>query len=55
MITECKGKGYEERLMSVELTTLGSTKESADMLQVFKIMKGLEGLHEGDFFIRDTK
>ena len=54
MITECKGKGYEERLKSVGLTTLETRRERADMLEVFKIMKGLEGLREGDFFKRDT-
>ena len=54
MITECKGKGYEERLKSVGLTTLETRRERADMLEVFKIMKGLEVLREGDFFIRDT-
>ena len=54
MIEECKGKGYEERLKIVGLTTLETRRERADMLEVFKIMKGLEGLKERDFFVRDT-
>ena len=56
MITEWKGKGYEERLKSVEFTTLEARRERTGtcMLKVFKVTKGLEGLHEGAFFVRDT-
>ena len=45
---------YDNRLKQVGLTTLETRRERADMLEVYKIMKGLEGLHEKDFFIRDN-
>ena len=53
MITECRGKDYEKRLECVNLTTLEMRRERADMLEVYKIMNGLEGLKEKDFFTRD--
>jgi len=53
MITECKGKDYEKRLECVNLTTLEMRRERADMLEVYKIMNGMEGLREKDFFTRD--
>ena len=54
MITECKGKEYEKRLECVNLTTLETRRERADMVEVYKIMNGMEGLKETDFFSRDT-
>ena len=36
MITECKGKGYEERLKSVGLTTLETRRAWADMLEFLR-------------------
>ena len=53
MITECRGKDYEKRLECVNLTTLEMRRERADMLEVYKIMNGMEGLVEKDFFTRD--
>ena len=53
MITECRGKDYEKRLKCVNLTTLEMRRERADMLEVYKIMNGMEGLVEKDFFTRD--
>ena len=53
MITVCRGKDYEERLKYVNLTTLEMRRERADMLEVYKIMNGMEGLKEKDFFTRD--
>jgi hypothetical protein len=53
MITECRGKDYEKRLEYVNLTTLEMRRERADMLEVYKIMNGMEGLEEKDFFMRD--
>ena len=52
MITECKGKEYEKRLECVKLTTLEMRRERADMVEVYKIMNGMEGLKETDFFYK---
>ena len=43
---------YDVRLKQAGLTTLETRRERADMLEVFKIVKGLEGVQEKDFFIR---
>jgi len=44
---------YDIRLKQAGLMTLETRRERADMLEVFKIVKGLEGVQEKDFFIRD--
>ena len=54
MIIECKGKTYEERLKLVGLTTLENRRLRADLIEVFKILKGHEGLDEMAFFKRQT-
>jgi ribonuclease P/MRP protein subunit RPP40 len=52
MIEECKGKVYEERLKIVELTTLETRRVRADLVEVFKIMNGLDNVQEELFFER---
>ena len=52
MIEECKGKTYAERLELVGLTTLETRRLRADLIEVFKIIKGYEGLEENAFFKR---
>ena len=52
MIEECKGRSYEERLGITGLTNLETRRTRADMLEVFKILTGKEGLEEGTFFTR---
>jgi len=52
MITECRGKTYDKRLEMVGLTTLDTRRLVADLMDVFKILKGHEGLHERVFFKR---
>ena len=52
MIEECKGRSYEERLSITGLTNLETRRTRADMLEVFKILTGKEGLEEGTFFTR---
>ena len=44
---------YEIRLKRVGLTTLETRRLRADMLEVYKIMNGLEGIIEAKFFKRD--
>ena len=47
MIEECKGKSYEERLEILGLITLENRRMRADlMIEVFKILKGFEGIDE---------
>ena len=45
-----RGMAYEERLKRVGLTTLEMRRERADLLEVFKIVKGMEGLRREQFF-----
>ena len=40
---------YEERLRQTRLVTLEARRTRADIIEVFKIMKGLEGLNREDF------
>ena len=41
---------YEERLTQTRLVTLEARRTRADIIEVFKIMNGLEGLNREDFF-----
>ena len=53
MIAGCGEMNYESRLKHTGLTTFETRRERADMLEVYKILNGIEGLEEKDFFIRD--
>ena len=44
---------YESRLKRVGLTTLETRRLRADMLEVYKIMNGMERIIEAKFFKRD--
>ena len=37
------------------LRTLETRRERADLLEVYKILNGLEGVNEKNFFIRDNR
>jgi len=50
MIWECKGLEYNERLRKLGLTSLETRRIRADLIEVFTIMNGLEGLSEEIFF-----
>ena len=50
MVDGYRGMEYEERLKRIGLTTLEMRRERADLLEVFKIMKGMEGLDRDHFF-----
>ena len=52
MVEGCEGMYYRRRLLELQLTTLETRRERADMIEVFKICKGLEGVKEEDFFVR---
>jgi ribonucleases P/MRP protein subunit RPP40 len=50
MVDGYRGIEYEERLKRIGLTTLEVRRERADLLEVFKILKGMEGLDRDQFF-----
>src|SRR5271163_3188495 len=49
MVAGCKELTYEKRLEVLNLTTLETRRKRADMIEVFKIVSGREGLQERDF------
>ena len=49
MMEEVRGMDYEERLRQTSLVTLEARRTRADIIEVFKIMKGLEGLKREGF------
>ena len=55
MVEGCKGMNYEGRLKNIGITTLELRRERADLLEMFKIMKGMEGLEKNYFFREGTK
>ena len=50
MIEGFKNLSYEERLGRLNLTTLETRRTRADLIEVYKIFHGLEGLRSEDFF-----
>ena len=52
MIKVLKGVLYESRLKDVGLSTLEKRRLRADLLEVFKIITGMEGRKEEAFFDR---
>ena len=50
MIEGLKLLPYEERLRKINLTTLETRRIRADMIEVYKIFQGYEGLDIKDFF-----
>ena len=51
MIEECKGKTYQQRMDVCNLTTLETRRIRADLIEVYKILKGKEGVDKGGLFI----
>ena len=50
MMEEVTGMDYEQRLRQTSLVILEARRTRADIIEVFKIMKGLKGLKREDFF-----
>ena len=50
MTSGFKGLTYEERLEKLKLTTLETRRTRADLLQVYKIVNGIDGLKLENFF-----
>ena len=53
MIPSLRKDTYEERLTKTGLVSLEMRRLRSDLIKVFKIMQGLEGLLVEDFFIMD--
>ena len=50
LIDNFKYLSYEDRLEKVKLTSLEKRRERGDMIQVFKIIKGIDTLDSARFF-----
>ncbi|KAI8493731.1 hypothetical protein Bbelb_286520 [Branchiostoma belcheri] len=50
LIPSLRGLPYEQRLRKMKLTTLAVRRFRGDMLEVFKILKGKEGIRMEDLF-----
>lgn len=50
MIVEVKNLSYEERLMRLQLWSLEERRNRADLIEVFKMLKGLSSVSYGRFF-----
>ena len=50
MISECRGQDYESRLARVGLITLEDRRSRGDLIEVFKIIKGIDKVDYRNFF-----
>ena len=50
MVSGLKGAVYEERLKELGLTTLEERRHQADMLQTFKIVRGIDKVNSKTWF-----
>ena len=50
MIDECKSYSYEDRLKFTGLSTLEARRKRGDMIEVFKILKGVNKLDSASWF-----
>ena len=50
MISSLKGLSYDERLVSLKLTTLETRRLRGDLIEVFKILKGIDNMDCSKFF-----
>ena len=50
MIDECKSLSYEDRLKITGLTTLEDRRTRGDMIEVFKILKGINKVDSSSWF-----
>ena len=55
MVNECRGLKYEDRLLATGLITLEERRERGDLIQVFKMIKGIDKVDNNNFFkVADT-
>jgi hypothetical protein len=50
MISGLRGESYEEKLLELDLPTLEERRHTADMVQTFKIVKGIDRVEHGTWF-----
>jgi ribonuclease P/MRP protein subunit RPP40 len=50
MIAECRGLSYEDRLKVTHLTTLEDRRVRGDMIEVYKILRGVSRVNRGIWF-----
>jgi len=50
MISDCKGLKYEDRILVTDLTTFEDRRERGDLIQVFKMIKGIDKVDHKKFF-----
>jgi ribonuclease P/MRP protein subunit RPP40 len=53
LVVGMREKSYEERLKFLDMTTLETRRVRGDLIEVFKIMKGLEDVNKEKFFTTD--
>ena len=54
MVTGLKKLKYEERLARLNLYTLERRRTRGDMIETFKILKGVQNINSEQFFVRST-
>jgi hypothetical protein len=50
MISGLKGESYEEKLLELDLPSLEERRHLVDMVQTFKIVKGIDRVEHGTWF-----
>ena len=58
MTPELQDLPYEERLTTMELTTLEKRRERGDMITLFRLLNGMENIDRGDLYemnVRQTR
>ena len=50
VIQDCRNMSYEHRLQTLKITTLETRRMRADMLQMFRILKGIDKVESKNFF-----
>ncbi len=50
MISGLKGESYEEKLLELDFPSLEERRHEADMVQTFKIVKGIDRVEHGTWF-----
>ena len=52
MVSDVRGKSYEDRLKQLHLTTLETRRIRGDLIEVFRILKGFEDVDASKFFVK---
>ena len=55
MLSDVKGKSYEERLTEAGLTTLADRRERGDAIETFKTMNGFNNVRKEEWFVMEEE